>query len=305
MPAHIPRGIGVDERTMRVGAFPVGIETKEFTRRARRAARSSFVRKVRDSVPGMLVLGVDRLDYTKGITLRLEAFERFLVANQKWRGQVTYLQITPRSRSGIPEYADMEREIDSAAGRINGTYGEVAWTPVRYVNRAYTRTALAGLYRSARVALITPLRDGMNLVAKEFVASQDADDPGVLILSRFAGASAELNAALLVNPYDPEAVGVAIARALDMPLAERIERHKKLYQALLDNDIKYWGDRFLAALTGRDVQRAKPLVAPQPPVSRPTWQRGAATSSSILRSAGTPRASSTAAAISIRHPPSR
>ena len=306
MPAHIPRGIGVDERTMRVGAFPVGIETKEFNRRARRAARSSFVRKVRDSVPGALLLGVDRLDYTKGITLRLDAFERFLVANLKWRGQVTYLQITPKSRSGIPEYADMEREIDSAAGRINGTYGDVSWTPVRYVNRAYTRTALAGLYHSARAALITPLRDGMNLVAKEFVASQDAADPGVLILSRFAGSAAELGAALIVNPYDPEAVGLAIVRALDMPLAERIERHKKLYESLMENDIKYWGDRFLNALTGNDIHRTKPLLPPQSPdVARPTWDRGLATSSSARHSAATPRMSATRAALSMRHPPIR
>jgi len=155
---------------MRVGAFPVGIEAREFSRRARRTLRSGFVRKVRDSVPGVLMMGVDRLDYTKGITLRLDAFERFLIANPKWHGQVTYLQITPKSRSAIYEYAQMEREIDTAAGRINGTFGEVAWTPLRYVNRAYSRTALSGLYRLARVGLVTPLRDGMNLGAKEYVA---------------------------------------------------------------------------------------------------------------------------------------
>ena len=251
MPSHIPR-ISVDGRTMRVGAFPVGIETKEFNRRARGAARSSFVRKVCESVPGSLIMGVDRLDYTKGITLRLDAFERFLVANPKWRGQVTYLQITPKSRSDIQEYAEMEREIDTSAGRINGNYGDVSWTPIRYVNRPYTRTALAGLYRSARVGLVTPLRDGMNLVAKEYVAAQDPADPGVLILSRFIGAAAEFGAALIVNPYDPEAVAAAIARALDMPRDERIARHQKLFAALLENDIKYWGDRFLAALTGKN-----------------------------------------------------
>jgi trehalose 6-phosphate synthase len=305
MPAHIPRRIGVDDRTMRVGAFPVGIETREFSRRARRAVRSSFVRKVRDSVPGVLMMGVDRLDYTKGITLRLDAFERFLIANPKWHGQVTYLQITPKSRSAIYEYAQMEREIDTAAGRINGTFGEVAWTPLRYVNRAYSRTALSGLYRLARVGVVTPLRDGMNLVAKEYVAAQDPTDPGVLILSRFVGAASEFGDALIVNPYDPEAVGAAIARALDMPLAERIQRHRRLYQALLDNDIRYWGDRFLTALTGYEMTGAS-----RPAASRhaggdgnSTWERGSASSSSARRSPAMPRMSSTPAALSMREPP--
>src|SRR5437588_6619948 len=141
----------------------------------------------------------------------------------------------------------MERTISEAAGRINGTYGEVAWTPIRYVNRAYSRSALAGLFRAARVGLVTPLRDGMNLVAKEYIAAQDAEDPGVLILSRFAGAAAECTAALLVNPYDPETVATSMSRALEMPLDERIDRHRSLYQALLDNDIQHWGDRFLTA----------------------------------------------------------
>jgi trehalose 6-phosphate synthase len=155
----------------------------------------------------------------------------------------------------------MEREIDTAAGRINATYGDVSWMPLRYINRPYTRTALAGLYRLARVGIVTPLRDGMNLVAKEYVAAQDATDPGVLILSRFAGAAAEFENALVVNPYDPEAVGAAISRALEMPLDERICRHHKLYQALLDNDIRYWGDRFLTTLAGYDMTAsAKPAT---------------------------------------------
>src|SRR6185436_6161071 len=192
----------------------VGIETRAFNRRARRMARSRFAQDVRRSVPGTLMLGVDRLDYSKGITLRMDAFESFLVAHPEWRGKITYVQITPKSRSAIPEYADMERTIEAAAGRINSNYGDVAWSPVRYVNQAYSRSALGGLFRSARVGLITPLRDGMNLVAKEYVAAQDEEDPGVLILSRFAGAAAEFRAALLVNPYDHEAVGAAIARAL-------------------------------------------------------------------------------------------
>ncbi|MBI3677507.1 MAG: trehalose-6-phosphate synthase [Proteobacteria bacterium] len=249
-PAHIGGAHSIDgERTMKIGTFPVGIETAEFATRARRAVRSDFVQRVVNSIPGVLLIGVDRLDYSKGLTLRLEAFERFLVACPQWRRKVTLLQITPRSRSDIHEYADMERQLDTAAGRINGTYGDVDWMPVRYINRAYSRTGLAGLYRTARAGLVTPLRDGMNLVAKEFVAAQDAEDPGVLILSRFAGAAAEFGGkALLVNPYDPESVGGAIARALEMPLAERQQRHAGLYTALLRNDISEWGDKFLAAL---------------------------------------------------------
>ena len=133
----------------------------------------------------------------------------------------------------------------SIVGRINGNYGEAAWTPIRYVNRAHSRTALAGLYRAARAALVTPLRDGMNLVAKEYVAAQDPDDPGVLILSRFAGAALECKPALLVNPYDPDAVGAAILRALSMPLDERRARQAALMQILAKNDIQDWPDKFL------------------------------------------------------------
>ena len=140
-------------------------------------------------------------------------------------------------------------QISAAAGHINGNFGEASWTPIRYVNKAHSRTALAGLYRSSRAALVTPLRDGMNLVAKEFVAAQDESDPGVLILSRFAGAAVELDAALLVNPYDTEAVAAAIERALSMPLDERRARQEALLRALAANDIKFWAERFLAALT--------------------------------------------------------
>jgi trehalose 6-phosphate synthase len=256
-PMHLSHRLGTGGRTMRIGTFPVGIETLDFGRRARRAQRSSFVRRVRDSVPGELIIGVDRLDYSKGITLRLEAYESFLKANHHWRRKVTYLQITPKSRSQIAEYVQMQQTVDTAAGRINGTYGDVSWSPVRYVNRAYSRTALAGLFRSSRVALVTPLRDGMNLVAKEFVAAQDAEDPGVLILSRFAGAAAELREAILVNPYDPEAVGFAISRALDMPIIERQQRHTELLKALLKNDISLWGDRFLGTLMGGDISQSQ------------------------------------------------
>jgi trehalose 6-phosphate synthase len=195
------------------------------------------------------VIGVDRLDYSKGLVQRIDAFERFLAVYPDWRGRVTYLQITPKGGSETQESAEMERTISEAAGRLNGTYGEVAWTPIRYVNRVYSRNVLAGLYRSARAAVVTPLRDGMNLVAKEYIAAQDPDDPGVLILSRFAGAAAELTAALLVNPYDPEAVATSIAHALSMSLDERRARHQAMFRLISENDLKSWGDCFLDALT--------------------------------------------------------
>jgi trehalose 6-phosphate synthase len=267
--SHMSLTLGSGRRAMRLGTFPVGIETRQFTRLASRSVRTKFVRKVINSIPGKLIIGVDRLDYSKGIAQRMEGYERFLLGHPEWLGKVTYLQITPKSRSQIKEYAEMEQAVSSAAGRINGAFSEAAWTPVRYVNRPYSRTALAGLYRASHVGLVTPMRDGMNLVAKEYVAAQDPDDPGVLILSRFAGAADEFRAALLVNPYDPDAVGAAIGRAMAMPQEERKQRHAKLYASLLRNDISDWGDRFLAALGGpqkgqssRAVQDLNDFITP-------------------------------------------
>jgi trehalose 6-phosphate synthase len=256
-PSHMSLRLGSGDHAMRIGTFPVGIETHPFTRLARRAVKSTFVQQVIASLPGTLIIGVDRLDYSKGITLRLEAYERFLAAHPKWHGKITYLQITPKSRSAIKEYSEMETAVSSAAGRINGAYSEANWTPVRYVNRPYSRTTLAGFYAAASVGLVTPMRDGMNLVAKEYVAAQDPENPGVLILSRFAGAADEFRDALLVNPYDPDAVAAAIARAVAMPLGERKARHAELYAALLRNDISNWGDKFLKALD-RPEKKAGP-----------------------------------------------
>jgi trehalose 6-phosphate synthase len=246
-----------DGRTVRVGVFPVGIETEAFARLARRAIESAFVRGVLGSLSGRaMIIGVDRLDYSKGIPERMNAFERFLTISPEWHNNVTYLQITPHSRTDIPEYADIGRNIDEAVGRINGKFGEASWTPVRYINKAHSRTALAGLYRAARAALVTPLRDGMNLVAKEFVAAQNPDDPGVLILSRFAGAARECTAALLVNPYDHEGVALAINRALSMSQDERRQRQIVNYKALLQNDLDHWAEHFLALLEGPDASGA-------------------------------------------------
>ncbi len=238
-----------DDRVVQIGTFPVGVETKGLARLARRAIETEFVRDVLGSLSGRaMIIGVDRLDYSKGMPERMNAFERFLTNFPDWRGKVTYLQITPRSRTGIPEYADIARLVGETVGRINGTFGEASWTPVRYINKAHSRTALAGLYRAARAALVTPLRDGMNLVAKEFVAAQNADDPGVLILSRFAGAAHECAAALLVNPYDSEGCrDCHQPRAVDAA-GGTAPAPRAPFQALVQNDLSHWAERFLGAL---------------------------------------------------------
>jgi trehalose 6-phosphate synthase len=234
---------------MRVGTFPVGIETESFQAMAVNAARTKLVQKLAEAAPN-LVIGVDRLDYSKGLEMKFDAYEKFLKAREEWSEKVTFLQITPKSRSAIAEYAAMQASLDTLSGRINSEFGTAMWTPLRYVTRAYNRDTLAGLFRISRVGVVTPLRDGMNLVAKEYVAAQDATDPGVLILSEFAGAAAELQTALLVNPNDTESVAAAIQKALVMPLEERRERNSDLWRALLSTDISNWGQRFIQSLTG-------------------------------------------------------
>lgn len=252
-------------RRTRIGCYPVGIEPRGFERLARRNVRSPLVKDLVTSLGGRgLIIGVDRLDYSKGLIQRFDAYEAFLCKYGEWAGKVTYLQITPKNRSEIPEYAELAAEADAAAGRINGRFGEVAWTPLLYVNRFYSRSALAGLYRTARVGLVTPLRDGMNLVAKEYVAAQDPEDPGVLILSRFAGAADAFSRALLVNPYDAESVAAALAQALTMPLAERRERHQALWASIADYDIDRWQREYMAALSGESD--GEEMAAPSRPI---------------------------------------
>ncbi|MGB8901110.1 MAG: trehalose-6-phosphate synthase, partial [Methylocella sp.] len=197
-----------------------------------------------------LIIGVDRLDYSKGLKQRIEAFCTFLERSPRAaRARVTMLQIAPKSRSEVPEYARLQRELAEEAGRINGKFGDVDWTPLRYINKPMSRATLAGLYRIARVGLVTPLRDGMNLVAKEYVAAQAPDNPGVLVLSQFAGAAQELKRALIVNPYDIEATASAIARAVAMPLEERKDRWSAMMTVLRANSIHDWTAHFLQALS--------------------------------------------------------
>ena len=250
----LPRPDGVfraGPRAFRLGHFPIGIETAEFAEIARRGADNPLVRRMTASLRGRdLIIGVDRLDYSKGIDHRMLAYERLLTNNPAYHNKVTYLQITPKSRSEVPEYAEMQRQVAETAGRINGAFGHLDWTPLRYVNRTIKRTTLAGLYRMSDVGLVTPLRDGMNLVAKEYVAAQDGEDPGVLVLSRFAGAARTLDGAVLVNPYDLDGTGNAIARALSMRREERIARWRSMFDVLKDQPVSKWADNFLGELEG-------------------------------------------------------
>jgi trehalose 6-phosphate synthase len=245
----------VDGRVTRIGAFPVGIETRDYAALAEGAESSPFTKEVEHSLAGRkLFLGVDRLDYSKGIIHRLEAFGHFLEHDETWNNRVTLLQITPKSREEIPEYMDMVRAVNELVGSVNGRLGEAAWVPIRYINRSYSRTDLAGLFRLSAAALVTPLRDGMNLVAKEFVAAQNPADPGVLILSQFAGAAAELDAAVIVNPHETEGMAAAMKQALEMPLEERQSRHASMYSVIEKNDIDRWAETFLSRLA--DTRRS-------------------------------------------------
>jgi trehalose 6-phosphate synthase len=195
-----------------------------------------------------LILGVDRLDYTKGLPQRVQAYERLLARYNEHRRQVSFLQVAPPSRETIAQYRGISEELDAACGRVLGRFGEIDWQPLNYVKRAYKQATLAGLYQLARVCLVTPLRDGMNLVAHEFVASQDPDDPGVLVLSIFAGAAEIFPDALLVNPYDADETAHAIDMALKMPLEERRERWQRLLKAVEKHRISDWAESFLDAL---------------------------------------------------------
>ncbi|HEY0251206.1 MAG TPA: trehalose-6-phosphate synthase, partial [Kofleriaceae bacterium] len=199
-----------------------------------------------------LILGVDRLDYSKGIPERLEAFARMLERFPEWRSKVSFIQVSVPTRSDVPDYAELRSRVESLVGRINGAYGEADWTPVRYLYRSYDPDTLAKLYRFADVGLVTPLRDGMNLVAKEFVAAQDPEDPGVLVLSRFCGAAERMADAILTNPYHPDGVASDLDRALRMELPERMTRNKELRRVVWEDSSSAWTRAWRSALLGGD-----------------------------------------------------
>jgi trehalose 6-phosphate synthase len=240
-------------RSVRVGAYPIGIDVQSVEREAQLAVRQEAVERMRASLMGRrLIVGVDRLDYTKGLTERFAGFEQFLENSPVNHGKVTFLQIAPVSRADVLAYGEIRRSLEHCAGRVNGTFGEVDWTPIRYINRNYGHATIMGFLRAAQVAVVTPVRDGMNLVAKEFVAAQDPADPGVLLLSPMAGAARELGGALLVNPYDKPGMAQALQSALDMPLAERQNRHRQMLEAVRQHDIHRWYGDFIGDLTGEE-----------------------------------------------------
>ncbi len=232
-----------------VQSFPISIDTAEVSELARRAENGTQSKRLKKSLLNReLITGVDRLDYTKGLIERLEAYLHLLSHYPAYRGHVTLLQIAPPTRSDLADYQRMRRQVETIAGHINGTFAEFDWSPVRYLNRGFKRATLMGFLRLSKVGLVTPLRDGMNLVAKEFVAAQNPEDPGVLVLSRFAGAARELESALLVNPYDIEGVGDTLAKALTMPVEERRERWSAMFNHLHRYDLVYWRDTYMRAL---------------------------------------------------------
>ena len=236
-------------RLCQLGVYPISIDTQEFIHFAE-APASSIARRLEASLQGrMLALSVDRLDYSKGIPQRIDAIGRFLELYPEYHNRITALQIAPTTREAVPEYADINREVAEAAGRVNGRFGDIDWAPIRYINKSVGRSTLAHLYRAARIGVVTPLRDGMNLVSKEYVAAQDPRDPGVLILSRFAGAARELRGALQVNPYDIDGVAHALRAACEMSLEERIARFEPMLQHLKVYDVHRWRDDFIHALT--------------------------------------------------------
>jgi len=236
-------------RRSQVSAHAIGIDTRGFATLARKAAYGPETQRLASSLGDRaLIVGAERLDYTKGLPHRMRGFAALLANYPEHLNKVTYLQVAARSRNEVASYRNLRRELDSLAGRINGDYAEFDWTPVRYVARAVARDTLAGFYRAARVGLVTPLRDGMNLVAKEYVASQDPEDPGVLVLSSFAGAAESMEGALLVNPLDAEAVAQQLDRALRMPLSERRDRWENMMRGLEEQTATRWAESFLAEL---------------------------------------------------------
>ena len=234
--------IALEGAEVRVAAFPIGIDVDDFLAMAERGGPRD------NSLPAQII-GVDRLDYSKGIPQRFRAYAELLDRRPDLAGQVELLQIAPPTREAVQAYRDIREELEQLSGSINGRHADLDWTPIRYIHRPVPRDRLAILFRHARVGLVTPLADGMNLVAKEFVAAQDPDDPGVLVLSKFAGAAEQMGRhALIVNPHDPEEMAQAIVTALWMPVEERRERHVALLDGLRAQDVHWWRRAFLSAL---------------------------------------------------------
>ncbi|HEX9468125.1 MAG TPA: trehalose-6-phosphate synthase [Bradyrhizobium sp.] len=250
----------------RVAVFPIGIDVEKFALQAAKAISHPDVSRLRRSLNGeKLAIGVDRLDYSKGLVNRIKAFDRMWTLHPALARTVSLLQIATPSRGAIEAYGNLQNELAKLVSDVNGRHGEVDWTPIRYLNKGYSQTVLSGLYRTAQVGVVTPLHDGMNLVAKEYVAAQNPADPGVLVLSKFAGAANELDTALLVNPHDIDGMARTIATALYMPLTERRMRWEAMMAKLRAGTIQRWFADFVDALQATRIEKS----ASEPPLPEP------------------------------------
>lgn len=250
------------ERSVQLIVNPIGIDCDEFVKLTASETAKQTAALMRESSNGRaMMVGVDRLDYSKGLEERFLGYERFLTDNPAERKEVFLLQIAPPSRGTVESYQRIRNSLEALSGRINGAHADIDWVPIRYVNQGYRRDVLAGVYRAARIGLITPLRDGMNLVAKEFVAAQDPEDPGVLILSRFAGAATQLKEAIQVNPYSAEDLSDAIRTALAMSREERISRWRSLFENVQTENVTWWRRRFTDVLMGQGGSASEEVAA--------------------------------------------
>lgn len=235
-----------------VKAYPIGIHPDTMAEAAAKSAGSYQTRQlIRSLGDKNMIIGVDRLDYSKGLGKRFDAYEMLLAHYPENRGRVSFMQIAPPSRGDVQGYRQIREALEGQAGSINGRYADFDWIPLRYLNKSFPRDVLMGFFRVSRVGFVTPLRDGMNLVAKEYVAAQDPEDPGVLVLSQFAGASLELTGAVIVNPYDVEAMAEGLQAALMMKAPERRDRYKDMMKVMRRNNLGNWHRRFIGDLKGQ------------------------------------------------------
>ena len=245
--------VEVNGRELRLGAFPIGIDQRRFSSGARSRPVEERAWYIHEDLPERkLILGVDRLDYTKGIPERIRALGRALERYPELRGNVTFIQVVVPSREDVPEYAQLKREIERLVGQVNGRFTQSGWTPIHYIYRSLEWEELLAYYRTCEVAFVTPLKDGMNLVAKEYCAC--SLDDGVLVLSEFAGVAGQFrNGALLVNPFDVDGMADALQRALTMEPAERRSRMRRLRRNVARQNVFWWVDAFLGAAIASDL----------------------------------------------------
>lgn len=258
----------VGDRTVVLKDYPIGIDVDVFRGMSEDAPEDVRIDAARRNLlRRKQIIGVDRLDYSKGLPDRFQAFERLLAHHPEIEREVTFLQIAPPTREDVDAYSELREELEGLAGSINGRFSDFNWTPLRYINRPVSREKLAALFRVSHVGLVTPLRDGMNLVAKEFVAAQDDEDPGVLVLSQFAGAAEDLAEALIINPYDIDGTADAIYQALNMRREERRERHQALLARIRSRDANAWLNSFIGDLEHALGPRGDRTLGPIEPMN--------------------------------------